>query len=590
MERKQNFYLRVITTILIIFISTGNIWGEDKVKVFIMAGQSNMEGHNTSISRLQTLVNYAETGNYSIDQSELTSIFLNTVHTDYLVAFNNFPDSPVTIKLEDFLITAGVLSIPPDQTNDMTFDFTDRIFKTVSEYYFTGSGYGYGYDAFKHMSAAMGINRIKEDGKFTNALLFERDDVSVLQYQGSLDSNNKRVFSERYGKLKPGYGYNSGYYGPELIFGNYAGDLFDEDVLLLKIVQGGTDLRVAWRSPSVEANSNNNYTAEELAKESLYGCMIQKANEILDPEVLSGYFPQYAGKTAEISGFVWFQGWNDGFNSTNREQYETNFLGFLNDLRISLQIPELPTGIIQSHVGEPDGEVQMAQKTVAEALDFIEMAVSDDLSNYYHFDPAAQLVIGMRGLVSMESMINPFNPYEGMQNKDIGELLHPGSVDLTDNIFKVKGSGQDIYNYSDEFHYVYWPLSGDGTITTRVLGLSNTNWWAKAGVMIRESLDPESKEVAVVVSSECGIASQWRRETSDRTGWSGTSGGAPYWIKLERSGDSFFAYKSIDGENWIQFSNISVSMVSDVYVGLCVTSHDPGKINTASFDNVEIKE
>ncbi|MHC4744945.1 MAG: sialate O-acetylesterase, partial [Planctomycetota bacterium] len=171
------------------------------------------------------------------------------------------------------------------------------------------------------------------------------------------------------------------------------------------VVQGGTDLRVDWKTPCSTANTGNNLTPEELAQDSLYDALIAKAMEIQDPDTLAQYFPQYAGKTAQVVGFVWFQGWNDGLNPLNQTNYKTNMTCLLNDLRSDLGQSSLPVVIAQSHVGEPDNLVQVGQAEVAAEFDNTELAVTDDLSGYYHYDNAAQLVIGQRMANAMTSLL-----------------------------------------------------------------------------------------------------------------------------------------------------------------------------------------
>jgi len=58
--------------------------------------------------------------------------------------------------------------------------------------------------------------------------------------------------------------------------------------------------------------------------------------------------------------------------------------------------------------------------------------------------------------------------------------------------YTMTDSGTDIWYQSDEFHYAYKTLNGAGSITARVDSIQNTNDWAKAGVMIRETLDADS--------------------------------------------------------------------------------------------------
>ena len=189
------------------------------------------------------------------------------------------------------------------------------------------------------------------------------------------------------------------------MFGHYMGDLYTNDVLLLKVVQGGTDLRVDWKTPCGVANTGNNLTPEELAQDSLYDALIAKAIEIQDPDQLAAHFPQYAGKHAQIAGFVWFQGWNDGGSLVNEENYEINQACLIEDMREDLALPTLPVVITQSHRGYPDGPIPDAQANVAAGTDNTELAITGDLSGYFHFDPTAHLVIGKRMADEMMSIV-----------------------------------------------------------------------------------------------------------------------------------------------------------------------------------------
>ena len=65
-------------------------------------------------------------------------------------------------------------------------------------------------------------------------------------------------------------------------------------------------------------------------------------------------------------------------------------------------------------------------------------------------------------------------------------------LDKGNGAFTVSGSGTDIWNAADDFRFVYKRLTGDGSILVKVDSLVNTNVWAKAGVMIRQSLDAGS--------------------------------------------------------------------------------------------------
>ena len=67
-----------------------------------------------------------------------------------------------------------------------------------------------------------------------------------------------------------------------------------------------------------------------------------------------------------------------------------------------------------------------------------------------------------------------------------------------------------------------------------------------------------------------------------------TSGSAPQWLKLTRSGSTFTSYKSSDGVTWSQVGTLSITMASTVYIGLDVSSKANTTLNTSTFTNVSI--
>jgi hypothetical protein len=172
---------------------------------------------------------------------------------------------------------------------------------------------------------------------------------------------------------------------------------------------------------------------------------------------------------------------------------------------------------------------------------------------------------------------------------DIGNPGLAGSASLSNGTFTINGGGADIWGTSDAFHYVYQALSGDGTIIARVVSVQNTDGWAKAGVMIRESLNANSTFVDMVITPGNGAAFQARTTTGGSAVHTpGPSASAPYWVELVRSGNSFTGYVSADGSTFTQVGSYTVSMVPDIYIGLAVTSHNNGLLNTSTFDNVSV--
>jgi regulation of enolase protein 1 (concanavalin A-like superfamily) len=153
--------------------------------------------------------------------------------------------------------------------------------------------------------------------------------------------------------------------------------------------------------------------------------------------------------------------------------------------------------------------------------------------------------------------------------------------------FTVNGAGADIWDVADQFHFVYQPLSGNATVVAHVTSVQNTDPWAKAGVMIRETLLPGSTHAMMVVTSGNGLAFQRRLTTGAASLHTpGAVAAAPYWVKVVRNGNVFTGYQSTDGVNWIQVDTATISMANTVYVGLVVTSHDDPAVCKTTIDGV----
>ncbi len=181
---------------------------------------------------------------------------------------------------------------------------------------------------------------------------------------------------------------------------------------------------------------------------------------------------------------------------------------------------------------------------------------------------------------------------------DLAELSlwfrgYPGSVgsfvEGPVGTYTLTGSGTDIWGTADQFHFAYKTLTGAGSIAARVDSVENTNGWAKAGVMIRETLGADSTHAMMVVTPLQGVSFQ-RRNTTGGTSASDTTPGisAPYWVKIERDlSGNFIAYSSTNGSAWQMLGTPdNISMGVNVYIGLAVTSHDSALACQAVFSNV----
>lgn len=191
----------------------------------------------------------------------------------------------------------------------------------------------------------------RDDGQW-----IERDDVFIK-------------FLQRHGPLTLGYG-SRDKTGLELGFGSIMGDYYDEPVLLIKTAWGGHSLYQKFRPPSAGMPSEE-VLQEELARlqertrknnekrnrqdplptlddvKSEYGvsyrAMMNEVESTLnDADQL---FPQLQGKTPQIAGFVWFQGFNDMFGDYAPAEYEQNLKLLIGDIRKEWNAPQLPVVI-----------------------------------------------------------------------------------------------------------------------------------------------------------------------------------------------------------------------------------------------------
>jgi glucose/arabinose dehydrogenase/regulation of enolase protein 1 (concanavalin A-like superfamily) len=170
---------------------------------------------------------------------------------------------------------------------------------------------------------------------------------------------------------------------------------------------------------------------------------------------------------------------------------------------------------------------------------------------------------------------------------DIGAVGLPGDGSFSSGAFNVSASGADIWGTADSFHFVYQALNGNGTIVARVASIQNTSAWAKAGVMIRESLAANARNAFMAVTPVNGLAFQRRTATAGTSVTTAVTGfAAPYWVKLQRSGSTFTASRSADGVTWTVVGTASITMATNVYFGLALTSHNNTALNTSSFDGV----
>ena len=178
----------------------------------------------------------------------------------------------------------------------------------------------------------------------------------------------------------------------------------------------------------------------------------------------------------------------------------------------------------------------------------------------------------------------------GWTSRDIGITEHSGRTDYSGGRFKVEAAGNDIGADADNFRFVCQQMSGNGSIVTRIMSADNTDESSKAGIMIRESMDRDSRAATLVSEPARGI--KWI--TRNKVGASCVFGGSaemklPCWLKVVRSGSEFTAFVSSNGAEWKAVGGtVLVSMSSTTYAGLAVCSRKKDTLKAATFENVSV--
>ncbi|MBI3856440.1 MAG: glycoside hydrolase family 127 protein [Planctomycetes bacterium] len=175
------------------------------------------------------------------------------------------------------------------------------------------------------------------------------------------------------------------------------------------------------------------------------------------------------------------------------------------------------------------------------------------------------------------------------QSQDIGAVGLAGSTTLSGASFQIAASGGDIWDAADGFRFVYKPLNGDGEIVARVASLDPMDAWAKAGVMIRETLTADSAFAMSIVTPANGACLQFRASAGAGPGMDPTSPGTtPLWVRITRAGNTFTGSISTDGAAWISLGSVSIPMSANAYIGLCVTAHNNSVLTHATIDSVGV--
>jgi hypothetical protein len=201
----------------------------------------------------------------------------------------------------------------------------------------------------------------------------------------------------------------------------------------------------------------------------------------------------------------------------------------------------------------------------------------------------------------------PIGVFDGQS--DIGSALVAGSssFDAATSQYTINSAGYNVWYTRDEFRYLWKRMSGDVSLAADIAYPDPKGYGdRKAVLMIRQSLDDDSKAAMVALHGAGMVHLAWRPERDVRVtdmefrvGGRGRPGGqspdslvtiTAKRIGIEKHGDEFSLWVSLDGEPMHQFGPpIKLHFDEPFYVGIGFASHLPETVDTAVLSNVVLE-
>ena len=177
---------------------------------------------------------------------------------------------------------------------------------------------------------------------------------------------------------------------------------------------------------------------------------------------------------------------------------------------------------------------------------------------------------------------------------DVGGPSRKGSTvfDASTGQYRITGSGANIWAKEDQFQYVWKEMSGNFAITATMQFLGQGADHRKAGIMLRQSLDPDSAYGDIVIHGTGMPGIQWRSNKGENTNafdlpFDGTG---KFKLKLVRNGVGLTVSIAKDGGPLKEVARTEVTFRNPILVGLVVCSHQADASDTVVFSDVSVEQ
>ena len=175
---------------------------------------------------------------------------------------------------------------------------------------------------------------------------------------------------------------------------------------------------------------------------------------------------------------------------------------------------------------------------------------------------------------------------------DVGDVSRKtiATYDRSSGIYFISAAGDNMWGERDAFGFAWKEMKGDASIGARVRFMGKSEQpHRKAGVMLRQSLAPDSIYVDAVVHGDGLTSLQYRAETSGPTREIQCSQEAPTALRLEKRGDYIQLFTSNeDGVFFATGCQVKVALGGKFLAGLAVCAHDNAAFENARFSSVTV--
>src|SRR6266702_2520160 len=174
----------------------------------------------------------------------------------------------------------------------------------------------------------------------------------------------------------------------------------------------------------------------------------------------------------------------------------------------------------------------------------------------------------------------------------VGRGRGSASYDPRRQTYLIAGSGQNMWDVRDDFHFVWKRISGNFILSTRARFIgAGVEEHRKIGWTIRPSLEPNSAHVTAALHGNGLMSLQFRRTTgaiTEETKSRDSLPNADAVIQLERREGEYFMSVARFGDTLVTQRLADVALPDTVYVGLFVCAHNDTVTERATFSNVRI--